>query len=123
VVVVVASLTLRGELAGPFPEVYRTTARLADAAGARLHVVGGLSSLRPAPGAPRFVEDRSHAPADFHDEIRAGAALVIEDVPVTPETLDQVFVSPAGGFGSYAPASAVASTASATRSPSSPTAV
>jgi len=101
--VVVASLAPRGPLAGPFREVYRTIARLADAAGARLFVVGGFSSLRPAAGAPRFVEDLSHAPAEFHDEIRAGAALVIEDLPATAATLDWVFVSPAAQFGSYVP--------------------
>jgi putative NADH-flavin reductase len=101
--VVVAALAPRGPLAGSFRDVYRTTARLADAAGARLFVVGGFSSLRPAPGAPRFVADLSHTPAEFHDEIRAGAALVIDDLPATPETLNWVFVSPAANFGSYVP--------------------
>jgi putative NADH-flavin reductase len=101
--VVVAALAPRGPLAGSFRDVYRTTARLADAEGARLFVVGGFSSLRPAPGAPRFVADLSHAPAEFHDEIRAGAALVIDDLPATPETLNWVFVSPAANFGSYVP--------------------
>ena len=33
----------------------------------------------------------------------AGAALVVEDLPSTPETLDWVFVSPAAQFGSFAP--------------------
>ncbi len=100
----VAALAPRGPLAGStFRNVYRIVARLADAAGARLFVVGGFSSLRPAAGAPRYVEDLSHAPAEFHDEIRTGAALVIDDLPATPETLDWVFVSPAGGFGSYVP--------------------
>lgn len=101
--VVVGALAPRGPLAGPFRDVYRTLARLADAEGARLFLVGGFSSLRPAAGAPRFVEDLSHAPAEFHDEIRAGAAVVLEDLPSTPETLNWVFVSPAGLFGSYAP--------------------
>ncbi|MCA2215471.1 NAD(P)-dependent oxidoreductase [Jidongwangia harbinensis] len=101
--VVVAALAPRGTLAGSFRDVYRTTARLADAAGARLFVVGGFSSLRPAAGAPRFVADLGHAPAEFHDEIRAGAALVIEDLPATPESLNWVFVSPAANFGSYVP--------------------
>jgi uncharacterized protein len=102
--VVVGALAPRGPLdAGSFREVYRTTGRLADAAGARLFLVGGFSSLRPAPGAPRFVEDLTHAPAEFHDEIRAGAALIIEDLPAAPATLDWVFVSPAGQFGSYVP--------------------
>ena len=93
-----------------FRDVYRTIARLADAEGARLYIVGGFSSLRPAAGAPRFVEDLSHAPteraarsAEFHEEIRSGAAIIIEDLPATPETLDWVYVSPAGAFGAFAP--------------------
>jgi uncharacterized protein len=99
--VVVGALAPRGQLAGSFREVYRTIARLAGSA--KLYVVGGFSSLRPAPGAPRFVEDLSHAPAAFHDEVVAAAGLVVEDLPATPETLDWVFVSPAGGFGSHVP--------------------
>jgi putative NADH-flavin reductase len=101
--VVVAALAPRGALAGSFREVNRTIARLADAAKARLFVVGGFSSLRPAVGAPRFVEDLSAVPAEIHAEILAGAALIIEDLPTTPETLDWVFVSPAQNFGSFAP--------------------
>jgi uncharacterized protein len=101
--VVVAALAPRGPLAGTFRDVCRTIARLADAAGARLFVVGGFSSLRPAPGAGRFVTDLSHVPAELHEEIRAGAALIIDDLPATPETLDWVFVSPALGFGAHAP--------------------
>jgi hypothetical protein len=101
--VVVAALAPRGPLAGLFREVNRTIARLADAAKARLFVVGGFSSLRPAAGAPRFVEDLSDVPAELHDEILAGAALIIEDLPSGPETLDWVFVSPAQNFGSFAP--------------------
>jgi putative NADH-flavin reductase len=101
--VVVAALAPRGELAEPFREVNRRIAGLADAEQARLFVVGGFSSLRPAPGAPRFVEDLSDVPAELHEEIRAGAALIIEDLPATPETLDWVFVSPAMSFGSFAP--------------------
>ena len=101
--VVVEALAPRGELAESFRDVYRTIARLADAEGARLFVVGGFSSLRPAPGTPRFVEDLSDVPAEVRNEILSGAALVIEDLPATPETLDWVFVSPAGQFGSFAP--------------------
>jgi putative NADH-flavin reductase len=100
---VVGALAPRGPLAGAFRDVYRTIARLADAAGVPLFVVGGFSSLRPAPGADRFVTDLSHIPAELHDEIRAGAALIIEDLPATPATLDWVFVSPALGFGAHMP--------------------
>ena len=100
---VVAALAPRGPLAGTFRDVYRTVARLADAAGARLFVVGGFSSLRPAPGADRFVTDLSDVPADLHDEILAGAALIIDDLPAAPPSLDWVFVSPPRMFGSFAP--------------------
>ena len=100
---VVAALAPRGPLAGTFREVTRTVARLADAAGAALFVVGGYSSLRPAPGADRFVTDLSHVPAELHDEILAGAALIIEDLPATPTSLNWTFVSPALAFGAYAP--------------------
>lgn len=101
--VVVGALSPRGPLAGPFRDVYRTIARLVAAEGVPLFVVGGFSSLRPAAGAPRFVEDLSHAPAEFHDELVTVAALVTDDLPATPESLDWVFVSPAGTFGSFAP--------------------
>ena len=101
--VVVAALAPRGALADAFRGVNRTIARLADAAGSRLFVVGGYSSLRPAPGADRFVTDLSAIPAELHPEILAGAALIIEDLPAAPETLDWVFVSPALRFGSYIP--------------------
>jgi uncharacterized protein len=99
----VTALSPRGALTNSFRDVYRTVARLADAAGVQLYVVGGYSSLRPAPGADRFVTDLSHIPAELHDEIRAGAALVIEDFPATPATLDWVFVSPALRFGARMP--------------------
>jgi len=101
--VVVGAIAPRGPLAGAFRDAYRTIARLADAAGASLFVVGGYSSLRPAPGADRFVTDLSHIPAELHDEIRAGAALIIEDLPAAPATLDWVFVSPALRFGAHMP--------------------
>jgi uncharacterized protein len=101
--VVVAALAPRGELTGNFRDVNATIARLADAAGVPLFVVGGYSSLRPAPGADRFVTDLSHIPPELHDEVRAGAALVIEDLPATPATLNWVFVSPALRFGARMP--------------------
>jgi putative NADH-flavin reductase len=101
--VVVGALAPRGPLAGSFRDVYRVIARLADAAGVPLFVVGGYSSLRPAPGGDRFVSDLSHIPTELHEEIRAGAALIVEDLPATPVTLDWLFVSPALRFGARMP--------------------
>lgn len=101
--VVIGALAPRGALVDTFRDVYRTIARLADTAGTPLFIVGGFSSLRPAPGAPRFVTDLSHAPAEYHSELITVAALVSDDLPATPETLDWVFVSPPGTFGSDVP--------------------
>ena len=103
--VVVDAIAPHGPL-GHARGVHRTIARLADAEGVRLFIVGGASSLRPAPGADRFVTDPSHLgiiPAALHDEIRDGAAFIIEDLPATPATLDWVFVSPPLAFGAHAP--------------------
>ncbi len=101
--VVVAALAPRGALADTYRSVNASVAKLADAAGASLYIVGGFSSLRPAPGAPRYVTDLSHAPEELHNELSTVAAFVIDDLPATPETLNWVFVSPAGKFGSFAP--------------------
>lgn len=101
--VVVAALAPRGPMAPVFRNVNRTIARLADEAHARLFVVGGFSSLRPSADAPRFVEDLSHVPAELHEEVLAGAALIVEDLPSTPQTLNWVFVSPPRRFGAFAP--------------------
>jgi putative NADH-flavin reductase len=49
------------------------------------------------------VADLSYVPAEFRDERIAVSALVTDDLPATPETLDWVFVSPADKFGSFAP--------------------
>jgi uncharacterized protein len=101
--VVVGALAPRGTLAATLRDVYRTLARLVDAKGVPLYVVGGFSSLTSAPGGPRFVEDLSHAPAEFHHELITMSSVVAEDLPATQSTLDWVFVSPAGRFGSRAP--------------------
>lgn len=101
--VVVGALSPRGAIADSFRDVYRTIARLADTAKAPLFIVGGFSSLRPAPGAPRYVTDLSNAPVEFHAEMTTVAELVADDLPVASPTLDWVFVSPAAQFGSYVP--------------------
>jgi putative NADH-flavin reductase len=99
--VVVAALSPRGEMAGRLVEVYRQLAELSAAAGARYLVVGGFSSLRPAPGAPRFVE--GELPEEFREEALEGEATRAMLVEQAPEDLDWVFVSPAGAYGSFAP--------------------
>ncbi len=54
--VVIAALSPRGGLDGRLGEVYRAVAESTRQHGRRLFVVGGFSSLRPAPGEPRMID-------------------------------------------------------------------
>lgn len=99
--VVVATLSPRGDTAGRLVEVYGELARLAAKAGARYLQVGGFSSLRPAPDAPRFVE--GEIPAEFRDEALEGEATRVMLVEQAPADLDWVFLSPAGAYGDFNP--------------------
>jgi putative NADH-flavin reductase len=98
--VVVLALSPRGELEDSQTEVYARLAELADAAGARLFVIGGFSTLRPAPGQPRFVEGDLN-PAFAKEALTGGANLDL--LRSTPDSLDWVYVSPAAAYGAYAP--------------------
>lgn len=99
--VVVAALSPRGETAGRLVEAYADLVRLSADAGARYLQVGGFSSLRPAPGAPRFVE--GDVPEEFRAEAREGEATREMLVEQAPEGLDWLFISPAGAYGAFAP--------------------
>jgi putative NADH-flavin reductase len=97
---VVATLSPRGDMAGRLVGVYRELARLCAEAGVRYVQIGGFSSLRPAPGAPRFVE--GEIPEQFRDEALEGdatRAMLVEDAS---GDLDWLFVSPAGSYGAWA---------------------
>jgi len=98
---VVAALSPRGDMAGRLVEVYGTLARLSSEAGARYLQIGGFSSLRPAPGAPRVVE--GDIPEQYRAEALEGEATRVLLEENSPEELDWVFVSPAGTYGAYAP--------------------
>lgn len=97
---VVATLSPRGDMAGRLVEVYGELARLAAGAGARYLEVGGFSSLRPAPGQPRFVE--GEIPEEYRAEAVEGEATRVA-LADAPQELDWVFVSPAGTYGAWAP--------------------
>lgn len=99
--VVVAAISPRGDMAGRLVGVYRQLAGLSAAAGARYLQVGGFSSLRPAPGAPRVVE--GEIPEQFRAEALEGEATRLMLVEDSPTDLDWLFISPAGTYGSYAP--------------------
>jgi putative NADH-flavin reductase len=99
--VVVACLSPRGNMAGRLVGVYRHLAQLSADAGARYLQVGGFSSLRPAPDAPRFVE--GEVPEEFRQEALEGEATRVMLVEDSPPELDWVFISPAGSYGAFAP--------------------
>ena len=88
-----------------WPAVWSTRtselARLSAEAGARYLQVGGFSSLRPAPDQPRFVE--GEIPEPYRAEALEGEATRVLLAERAPDELDWVFVSPAGGYGSFAP--------------------
>lgn len=99
--VVVGALAARAGLASGIVDIYRRIAERSAATGARLIVVGGSSGLRPATGEPRLV-DAGEVPAEFAVEARAMTD-VLESLLEAPEPLDWLYVSPAVGFGVYAP--------------------
>ncbi|MBW4042034.1 MAG: NAD(P)H-binding protein [Acidobacteria bacterium] len=104
--VVVEALAPRGELAGQLEGIVGDLARLAAEQGARLVVVGGWSGLRPAEGAPRFVEAGDTPPqfkAEAEEMVRALEWLERS----APEELDWLFVSPAQAYGSHNPGEAL----------------
>jgi len=99
--VIVSTLSPRGELDGKIVEVDDALARFARENRARLFVVGGFSSLRPAEGQPSGAEG-GQIPEQFQSE-----ALQMHEVltrlKAEPEGLEWVFFSPAQEFGSYVP--------------------
>lgn len=103
--VIVGALSPRGETAGHVGAAYTTLADAATASGARFVAVGGFSSLRPAPGAPRFVdgeidpryEAEAKEMSGFFDKLNATA----------PANLDWLYISPAATFGSFNPGEAL----------------
>jgi putative NADH-flavin reductase len=97
---VIATLSPRGDMAGRLVEVYGQLARRSAEAGARYLQIGGFSSLRPAPDAPRFVE--GEVPEQYRDEALEGEATRVMLVEDAPQDLAWVFVSPAGAYGAWA---------------------
>ncbi|WP_268982847.1 NAD(P)-dependent oxidoreductase [Streptomyces sp. HF10] len=97
---VVAALSPCGDLVGRLLGRYRDIAAAADAAGARLIVIGGFSSLRPAPGEPRFAE--GDVPERFRSEAREMDAIREWLTSAAPGSLDWTLVSPAAGYGAWA---------------------
>ncbi len=100
--VIVGALSPRAGSEGTLVETYTKLAERAAASGARLIVIGGFGSLRPAPGAPRFAEGDA-MPPEFLPEAREMASVLGMLERDAPASLDWVFISPAASFGAFAP--------------------
>lgn len=102
--VVVVALSPRGEMVGRTAPAIAEIASQVGAAGARLGVIGGAGSLLVSPGGP-LVSDGPDFPAAVLPEAKEmGEAL--DALRADDSGLDWFFVSPAGGFGSWAPGEA-----------------
>lgn len=102
--VVVSALAPRGDLTSSLRQLLAAVAGKAQRAGVRFGVVGGAGSLFLYEGGPK-VADQEWFPADFKPEARTMEE-VLEDLRTSEPSLDWFYVSPAGGFGAWAPGEA-----------------
>jgi hypothetical protein len=102
--VVFETISPRGEMADKLEGVVARLITLAADAGVRLGVLGGAGSLRVAPDGPRLV-DTGVMPEEILPEVNTGIAL-LEALQKAPSALAWFYISPAGGFGAYAPGEA-----------------
>jgi putative NADH-flavin reductase len=99
--VVFVSLSPRSDMEGKVEGVVDRLITLADGAGVRLGVLGGVSSVLVEPGGQRVYE--AHPPAaEIKSEVDTGLALLaaLQDAPAS---LDWFYVSPPLEFGAWAP--------------------
>jgi putative NADH-flavin reductase len=102
---VISALAPRGSMLGQVRLVNRELADLADQLGFRLGVVLGAGSLTLEPSGPPLVADPSF-PAAFRAEAEEMAG-VLDDLMASPAGVDWFGVSPASGFGAFAPGEAL----------------
>ena len=97
--VVFETLSPRGDMQGKVEGIVDELIRLADGAGVRLGVLGGVSSTLVSEGGPRLFDVAETAP-EILPEVQTGLAL-LDTLEKAPETLDWFYVSPAAEFGSW----------------------
>ena len=99
--VVISALSPRGPMLGQVRSVDSDLIELADKLGFRLGVILGAGSLFVKEGGPRLADLPT-----FPDSFKAEAdemAEVLSDLAASPVGVDWFGVSPAPGFGSFAP--------------------
>ena len=99
--VVFVALSPRGDMAGRVEGVVDDLISRASAAGVRVGVLGGASSLLVAPGGPRLY-DAFPPPPEFAPEVETGMA-ILQTLREAPAELDWFYVSPPRDFVSFAP--------------------
>lgn len=97
--VVFESVSPRGDMEGKVEGMVDELIGLADQAGVRLGVLGGVSSVLVSERGPRLF-DVSEPPAEVLPEIKTGLAL-LDALQRSPDSLDWFYVSPAAIFGSW----------------------
>ncbi len=99
--VVFETISPRGDMQGRLEGFVERLVGLADAAGVRLGVLGGASSLLVGEGGPRLF-DVAEPPPEVLPEVRTGMAL-LELLQGAPESLDWFYLSPPARFGAWEP--------------------
>jgi putative NADH-flavin reductase len=100
--VVIEAVSPRGDMSGRVEGVVDQLVELAPRAGARLGVIGGVSSLKVEEGGPR-VFDVNEVDPGVLPEIETGLAL-LETLKAAPDDVDWFYVSPPLSYGSWVPA-------------------
>lgn len=99
--VVVCALSPRGDMVGRVADVVERLAKTVRGTNVRLGVVGGAGSLLVAPNGPQLM-DTPDFPTEYKAEpTEMGEAL--KTLKNADTAIDWFFVSPAGGFGAFAP--------------------
>jgi hypothetical protein len=99
--VVFEALSPRGDMAGKVEDVFTDLLAVAEKSGARLGVLGGVSSVLVSPDGPRLFET-SPPPPEVLPEVELGL-FKLDALRESPEALDWFYVSPAAEFGAWVP--------------------
>lgn len=105
--VVFDALSPRGDLEGRLEQVVDELMELLRGTVTRFGVLGGASSLFVSEGGPRLF-DASPPPDEVRPEIETGLH-TLDALLNGPRDLDWFYVSPAAGFGAWAPGEATGS--------------
>jgi uncharacterized protein len=99
--VVFEALSPRGDMVGKVEDVFTELLGVTEKSGARLAVLGGVSSVLVSPDGPRYF-DVSPPPPEVLPEVELGL-FKLDALRASPEDLDWFYVSPAAEFGAWVP--------------------